>query len=59
MIFGAIERARDARLAAVKGRVGCGTDVELGELVELNVDFVLRATLALGLDFLGLRIQIR
>lgn len=54
MVLGPVERTRHGRRARVDGRVGRGADVELGELVELDVDLVLWAALALSLDFLCL-----
>ena len=54
MVLGPCERIRHAGRPAVDGRVGRRANVELGELVELDVDLVLRVPFALRLDLLGL-----
>ena len=55
MIFGTVERTGDAWRSAIYWRVRRSADIEFSELIKLNVNLVLRTSLALGLDLLGLR----
>ena len=50
-----IEGTGNTRRTAVYGRVRGSADIELGELVEFDVDLVLRTSLAHSLDFTSLR----
>lgn len=50
MILGSGVGIGDAGRAAVDGSIRSGADVELGELVEFNIDIVLRVALTLSLD---------
>ena len=54
MIFRSIERACNTRGSAVYWRVGRRTDVKLCELIEFNVDLVLRTSFTLRLYLLRL-----
>lgn len=54
MILGPGVRIGDVGRAAVDGSIGSRADVELGELVEFDLDLVLRVALALGFDLLRL-----
>lgn len=54
VILGAVECALLERRAAVDGRVAGSANLELGELVELDLDRVVRVTLALRLGLAGL-----
>lgn len=54
MVLRSVEWAGRAGRPTVDGRKRRSANVEFGKLVELDVDFVLRATLALCLDLLGL-----
>ena len=56
VVLGSVVRALLERRAAVDGRVAGGADVELGELVELDLDRVARVALALPLRLVGLGI---
>ena len=56
MIFCSIIRAHDTRRTTVYRRVRRSANVEFGELVELNVNLILRTPLALRLYFLGLEL---
>lgn len=58
VVLAAVEGARLEGRAAVDGRVGGGADVELGKLVELDLDSVVGVALALGLDLLCLFIAL-
>ena len=51
MILRAVKWTRYAWRTAVYGCVGRRADVEFGKLVELDIDFVLGATLTLGFHF--------
>lgn len=53
-MFRSVEGADRAGRPTVDGRKGRSTHVELGKLVKLDVDLVLRATLALCFDLFGL-----
>ncbi len=54
VVLGAIKRARLEGRAAVDGGVAGSTDLELGELVELDLYRVVRVALALSLGLLSL-----
>ena len=54
MIFRSIERTCNTRGSAVYWRVGRRTDVKLCELIEFNVDLVLRTSFTLRLYLLRL-----
>lgn len=54
VILGAREGVRRAGRAAVDRSVGRSADVELGELVELDFDIVLRVAFTLRFDLAGL-----
>ncbi len=54
MVLGTSERIGHARRATEDGGEGGGADVELGKLVELDIDRILRVALTLRLDLLGL-----
>lgn len=55
MVLGPVKGALLVCGAAIDGRVAGGADLELGELVELDLDRVARVVLALCLDFTCLR----
>jgi hypothetical protein len=54
LILAAIERTGLEGAAAVDGRVGCGTDVKFGEMIELDFVRVVGVALARCLDLLCL-----
>ena len=54
VVLGPVKRAFLKRRAAVDGRVAGRAHLELGELVELDLDRVVRVALALSLCFAGL-----
>ncbi len=54
VMLGSVKRAGGAGGPAIDGGKRRGAHVEFGKLVELDVDLVLRAALALRLDLLGL-----
>lgn len=54
MMLRFVKRAGYAGRPTVDGRKRRSAHIELGKLVELDVDFILRAALALCFDFLGL-----
>lgn len=54
VILGTSEGVGHARRATEDGSERGSADVELGELVELDIDRILRVALALSLDLLGL-----
>ena len=54
MMLRSVKRAGCARRPTVNGGKRRSAHIELGKLVELDVDFILRAALALRFDFLGL-----
>lgn len=47
-------RISDTRLVRVDGSVGSGTELEVGEVIELDFNLILRVPLALCLDLLSL-----
>lgn len=54
VVLGPVERALLIRVAAVDGRVTGRADLELGELVELDLNLVVRVALSQCLGLLGL-----
>lgn len=54
VVLGPVKRALLVRRAAVDGRVAGRADLELGELVELNLNLVMRVALSKRLGLLGL-----
>lgn len=54
LVFRRVVWAPYARHSRVNGRVRSSADIKLGELIEFNVDLILRAALCLRFDFLGL-----
>lgn len=54
VVLGPVKGALLVRGAAVDGRVAGRADLELGELVKLDLDRVVRVALALGLGLAGL-----
>lgn len=54
MVFRTVERTGDIWRAAIYWRVRRSADVEFSELIEFNIDLVLRTPFALGLDLLCL-----
>lgn len=54
VVLGPVERALLIRVAAVDGRVAGSADLELGELVELDLNLVVRVALSQCLGLLGL-----
>lgn len=54
VVLSTSEGVGHARGAAEDRGEGGGTDIELGELVELDIDRILRVALALSLDLLDL-----
>jgi hypothetical protein len=54
VVLGTSEGVGHTRRAAEDGSEGGGADIELGELIELDIDRILRVALALSLDLLGL-----
>jgi len=55
VVLGAVERAFFVGRAAVDGSVAGCADFELGKLVELDLDRIMRVALALRLGFTGLK----
>ena len=56
MVLGTVEWTCDGRATTVDRCVGCSAHVKFGELVEFNVNPILRGSLGLGFDFLGLEV---
>lgn len=54
VVLGTSEGVGHTRRAAEDGGEGGGADIELGELIELDIDGILRVALALSLDLLRL-----
>lgn len=54
MVLCSIERTCNTRGAAVDWCVGRGADIKFSELIELNVNLVLRASFTLGFHLLSL-----
>lgn len=54
MILGSSKGVRDTGRPGENRRVRCSTDLKVGELIVVNLNLVVRVTLALGLDLFGL-----